>query len=192
VSHIIAAREMVAPEALATEDHRLGGPVIEQGWNDEAGAFTQCFGSTALDAATLMLPIVGFLPADDPRMASTIDAIMKRLMPGGFVRRYEIPENAGSQVDGLSGSEGAFLACSFWLANALVMAQRHDEAAEVFERLLSIRNDVGLLAEEFDPRYGRLVGNMPQAFSHVPLVQIALNLGQHAQHISRRNAPASA
>jgi GH15 family glucan-1,4-alpha-glucosidase len=171
---------------------RIHAQVCESGFDPDVGAFTQAYGSTALDAAVLRISEVGFLPPGDPRMTSTMDAIMKRLMPGGFVRRYELPENAGSQVDGLSGSEGAFLACSFWLANALVMANRHDEATELFERLLSIRNDVGLLAEEFDPRYGRLVGNIPQAFSHVPLVQVALNLDQHAGHISRRNPPAPA
>jgi GH15 family glucan-1,4-alpha-glucosidase len=170
---------------------RIHDEVCQKGFDSGAGAFTQAYGSTALDAAVLRISEVGFLPPRDPRMLSTIDAIMKRLMPGGFVRRYEIPESTGSQVDGLPGSEGAFLACSFWLANTLVMAERRDEAAEVFERLLSVRNDVGLLAEEFDPRYGRLVGNMPQAFSHVPLVQVALNLEQ-PHHLSRRNMPAPA
>jgi GH15 family glucan-1,4-alpha-glucosidase len=166
--------------------------VCEKGFDASVGAFTQAYGSTALDAAVLRIPEVGFLPPDDPRMISTIDAIMKRLMPGGFVRRYEIPESTGSDVDGLPGSEGAFLACSFWLANALVLARRRDEAEELFERLLSVRNDVGLLAEEFDPRYGRQVGNTPQAFSHVPLVQTALNLSQHAGDLCRRNAPGPA
>ena len=166
--------------------------VCEKGFDSGAGAFTQAYGSTRLDAAVLRISEVGFLEPGDPRMTSTIDAIMKRLMPGGFVRRYEIPEHTGSEVDGLPGSEGAFLACSFWLANALVMQGRQDEAAELFERLLGVRNDVGLLAEEFDPRYGRQVGNTPQAFSHVPLVQVALNLSQHAHHLSRRNPPAPA
>jgi GH15 family glucan-1,4-alpha-glucosidase len=171
---------------LADQIHQQ---VCEKGFDASVGAFTQAYGSTALDAAVLRIPEVGFLPPDDPRMISTMDAITKRLMPGGFVRRYEIPESTGSDVDGLPGSEGAFLACSFWLANALVLARRHDEAAELFERLLSVRNDVGLLAEEFDPRYGRQVGNTPQAFSHVPLVQTALNLSQHAPDLCRRNAP---
>jgi GH15 family glucan-1,4-alpha-glucosidase len=106
----------------------------------------------------------------------------------GFLRRYELPPGGTSAVDGLAGSEGAFLACSFWMANALELSGRHDEAVEVFERLLAVRNDVGLLSEEFDPRYGRLVGNMPQAFSHVPLVQTALNLSGHATE-HRRGGP---
>jgi GH15 family glucan-1,4-alpha-glucosidase len=101
------------------------------------------------------------------------------------MRRYQLPAGSTSAVDGLAGSEGAFLACSFWLANALDLTGRYDEAAAVFDRLLSLRNDVGLLSEEYDPRYGRLVGNMPQAFSHVPLVQTALNLSNHAEEHRR-------
>ena len=115
-----------------------------------------------------------------------MDAISRELMSGGLVRRYELSADAGSAVDGLPGSEGAFLACSFWLADALHMTGRYDEAAELFERLLGLRNDVGLLSEEYDPRYGRQVGNTPQAFSHVPLIQTALNLDNHAGHHCRR------
>ena len=176
-------------ERLASQIHQ---EVCEKGFDPGAGAFTQAYGSAKLDAAVLRISEIGFLDPGDPRMNSTIDAIMKRLMPGGFVRRYEIAEHTGSDVDGLPGSEGAFLACSFWLANALLMAGREDDAAELFERLLGVRNDVGLLAEEFDPRYGRQVGNTPQAFSHVPLVQVALNLSQHGRHLNRRNPPARA
>jgi len=162
--------------------------VCEQGWNAERGAFTQYYGATELDAAVLLISDVGFLPADDPRVVSTVKVLKANLMQGGFLRRYELPPGGTSAVDGLAGSEGAFLACSFWMANALELSGRHDEAVEVFERLLALRNDVGLLSEEFDPRYGRLVGNMPQAFSHVPLVQTALNLSGHAtQH--RRGGP---
>src|ERR1700722_1060435 len=106
-------------------------------------------------------------------------------MQDGFLRWYEVPTGGTSAVDGLAGSEGAFLACSFWLANALELSGRHEEAIELFERLLALRNDVGLLSEEYDPRYGRLVGNMPQAFSHVPLVQTALNLEGHAEECRR-------
>jgi GH15 family glucan-1,4-alpha-glucosidase len=130
---------------------------------------------------------VGFLPATDPRVVSTVEAIQRELTSDGLVRRYELAEGQ-SEVDGLSGSEGAFLACSFWLVNALAMIGRDDEARALFERLLSLRNDVGLLSEEYDPRYRRLVGNMPQAFSHVPLIQAALNLDAHGTEHCRRPA----
>jgi GH15 family glucan-1,4-alpha-glucosidase len=129
---------------------------------------------------------LGFLPASDPRVVSTVDVIARELTSGGLVRRYELNADGKSAIDGLPGSEGAFLACSFWLANALHLTRRYDEAAELFERLLSLRNDLGLLSEEYDPRYGRLVGNTPQAFSHVPLIQTALNLSDHAGHHCRR------
>jgi GH15 family glucan-1,4-alpha-glucosidase len=159
--------------------------VCEKGYNSERGAFTQYFGSSELDAAVLLLSDVGFLEADDPRIVSTMEVLQRDLMPEGFLRRYELPPGGTSEVDGLPGSEGAFLACSFWLANALELSGRHDEAVELFERLLALRNDVGLLSEEYDPRYSRLVGNMPQAFSHVPLVQTALNLSGHANEHRR-------
>jgi GH15 family glucan-1,4-alpha-glucosidase len=122
---------------------------------------------------------------------STVGVIQRELMTGGFLRRYGLPQSAGgsqSAVDGLAGSEGAFLACSFWLVNALSMIGREDEARALFERLLAVRNDVGLLSEEYDPRYGRQVGNTPQAFSHVPLIQAALNLGSHTPGHCRRPA----
>jgi GH15 family glucan-1,4-alpha-glucosidase len=162
---------------------QIHGEVCSKGYNKERGAFTQYYGATELDASVLLIPDVGFLPADDPRVVSTIEALQRDLMPEGFLRRYELPPGGTSAVDGLAGSEGAFLACSFWLANALDLAGKSAEAAAVFERLLDLRNDVGLLSEEYDPRYGRLVGNMPQAFSHVPLIQTALNLSNHvAEH----------
>jgi len=130
---------------------------------------------------------VGFLPPDDPRVVSTVEAIQRELVTDGLVRRYQLAEQGAGQVspDGLPGSEGAFLACSFWLANALHMIGRDGEAAALFGRLLELRNDVGLLSEEYDPRYQRLVGNTPQAFSHVPLIQAALNLDRHAGAHSR-------
>ena len=159
--------------------------VCEQGYNTERGAFTQYYGATELDASVLLISDVGFLPADDPRVISTMKVLQRDLVQDGFLRRYELPPGGTSEVDGLAGSEGAFLACSFWLANALELSDRHDEAIELFERLLALRNDVGLLSEEYDPRYGRLVGNMPQAFSHVPLVQTALNLAGHAEEHRR-------
>jgi GH15 family glucan-1,4-alpha-glucosidase len=159
--------------------------VCEKGYNAERGAFTQYYGATELDASVLLISDVGFLDADDPRIVSTMKVLQRDLMQDGFLRRYELPAGGTSGVDGLPGSEGAFLACSFWLANALELSGRHEEALELFERLLALRNDVGLLSEEYDPRYGRLVGNMPQAFSHVPLVQTALNLSGHAEEQRR-------
>jgi GH15 family glucan-1,4-alpha-glucosidase len=168
--------------AIRDEIHR---EVCEKGYNTERGAFTQYYGSNELDASVLLIPDVGFLPADDPRVVSTVRVLMRDLMRDGFLCRYELSSEDTSSVDGLTGSEGAFLACSFWLANALDLAGETQAAKAVFERLLSLRNDVGLLSEEFDPRYGRLVGNMPQAFSHVPLVQTALNLSSHAEEHRR-------
>ncbi len=132
---------------------------------------------------------VGFLPPDDPRMISTVRTIQRDLVRDGLVLRYTQPDAAASgdqtQVDGLTGGEGAFLACSFWLVNALHLIGDYEEAVALFERLLALRNDLGLLSEEYDPRYNRLVGNTPQAFSHVPLIQAALNLHKHAEHHCR-------
>ena len=172
---------------IRDEIHRQ---VCEQGYNTERGAFTQYYGCAQLDAAVLLIPEVGFLPPDDPRVVSTVEAVQRDLVTDGLVRRYQLAEQGGGQdsPDGLPGSEGAFLACSFWLANALHMIGRDDEAAELFGRLLALRNDVGLLSEEYDPRYQRQVGNTPQAFSHVPLIQTALNLDQHAGAHSRSKA----
>jgi len=146
--------------------------VCRHGFDAELGSFVQAYGSKSLDASLLLLPLVGFLPARDPRMVGTVKAIERRLLVDGFVMRYDTGETA----DGLPPGEGAFLACSFWLADNLVLQGRIEEAREMFERLLSLRNDVGLLAEEFDPRLGRQVGNFPQAFSHVALVNTAFNL----------------
>ncbi|MBY8880359.1 glycoside hydrolase family 15 protein [Actinacidiphila acidipaludis] len=147
--------------------------VCEKGYDAERNTFTQYYGSSQLDAATLLIPQVGFLPASDRRVLGTVDAVWRELDHGGFVRRYS-PDSGG--VDGLPGSEGAFLACSFWLADALHSTGRQDEAATLFEKLLGLRNDVGLLAEEWDPVGGRLLGNYPQAFSHIGLVNTALTL----------------
>jgi GH15 family glucan-1,4-alpha-glucosidase len=148
--------------------------VCARGFDAGQGAFVQSYGSNLLDASALMFPMVGFLPATDPRMAGTIRAIEQRLMRSGFVRRYEtIPE-----VDGLPPGEGSFLACSFWLVDCLSLAGRHDEAVRMFDRLLAIRTDLGLLSEEYDPELRRLLGNFPQAFSHVALVNSAFNLSR--------------
>jgi GH15 family glucan-1,4-alpha-glucosidase len=157
--------------------------VCERGFNTELNSFVQYFGGRTLDASLLLLPLVGFLPPEDPRMVGTLAAIEKTLLRDGFVIRYE-PE---SGVDGLRGSEGVFLACSFWLADNYVLQGRLGEAQDLFERLLILRNDVGLLAEEYDPISGRQLGNFPQAFSHVALVNTAHNLiGDHkpARHRS--------
>jgi GH15 family glucan-1,4-alpha-glucosidase len=167
--------------------------VLEQGYDSARGTFTQYYGSTELDASVLMIPEVGFLPPDDPRVVSTVRTIKRELMRDGLVLRYTQPAKAVSgagtaDVDGLPGAEGAFLACSFWLVNALHMIGEYDDAVAIFERLLTLRNDLGLLSEEYDPRYGRQVGNTPQAFSHVPLIQAALNLEQHAGDSCRRPA----
>jgi GH15 family glucan-1,4-alpha-glucosidase len=168
---------------------RIHAEVCEKGFDAKRGTFTQYYGSSELDAAVLLIPEVGFLPADDPRVISTVETIQRELVRDGLVLRYTqpAPSAAGQQdVDGLPGTEGAFLACSFWLANALQMIGRTDEARSLFERLLALRNDVGLLSEEYDPGIGRQVGNTPQAFSHMPLIQTALNLDrQHAQHCRR-------
>ena len=165
--------------------------VCQRGYDSGIGAFTQYYGSRELDAAVLLMLEVGFLPPDDPRAISTVEVIQRELTVGGLLRRYGLPQSAGGQqsaVDGLPGSEGAFLACSFWLVNALDLIGRRDQASELFERLLALRNDVGLLSEEYDPRYQRQVGNTPQAFSHVPLIQAALNLDTHSPGHCRRPA----
>ena len=144
--------------------------VVRDGWNESVGAYTQYFGSEALDASVLILPIVGFLPGDDPRMVATVEAIANRLTDeNGLVYRYHT--EAG--VDGLPGAEGTFLLCTFWLAQCLALAGRVDEARTAFARAAGYANDVGLLAEEVDTATGELLGNFPQAFSHIGLVNAA-------------------
>jgi GH15 family glucan-1,4-alpha-glucosidase len=146
--------------------------VLEKGFDAERNTFTQAYGSKALDASALMIPLVGFLPAADPMVVGTVAAIQRDLMTDGFVRRYDSAEG----VDGLPPGEGAFLPCSFWLADCLGMLGRTAEATALFERLAGLANDVGLLAEEYDPTSGRMLGNFPQAFTHVSLVNTASNL----------------
>ena len=145
--------------------------VCDEGFNVEKGSFTQYYGSDQLDASLLMIPLVGFLPAHDPRVRGTIEAIERELVDGGFVLRYRTDDTGN--VDGLSGREGSFLACSFWLADCLGMLGRTHDARQLLDRLLGLRNDLGLLSEEYDAVAGRLVGNFPQAFSHVSLVNSA-------------------
>jgi len=157
--------------------HRIHEDVCAQGYNAEVGAFTQYYGSDALDASLLMIPLVGFLPATDERVCSTVEAVERGLTEDGFVLRYRTQDSGG--VDGLHGHEGAFLACSFWMADCLYLIGRYDDAHAMLDRLIGLRNDLGLLAEEYDVRGGRQVGNFPQAFSHVSLVNAAFNLSGH-------------
>ncbi|MEO8713698.1 MAG: glycoside hydrolase family 15 protein [Acetobacteraceae bacterium] len=149
--------------------------VCREGFNTDKQSFVQSFGSEALDASLLMIPLVGFLPAADARVRGTVTAIERELMHDGFVRRY-LPEK---DTDGQAGSEGVFLACSFWLADNMALQGRHDDATALFQRLLALANDVGLLTEEYDPDTQRLIGNFPQAFSHLALINTALNLTDH-------------
>ena len=139
----------------------------------------QFYGSRAADASLLMLPSLGFIEANDPRMIGTVALIRDQLASNGFIRRYP----TDPAVDGLPPGEGAFLLCTFWLADVLALQGKYDEATELFERLLALRNDVGLLAEQYDPAAGRQIGNFPQAFSHIGLINTARNL-------DRRGGPA--
>ncbi|GAA1601295.1 glycoside hydrolase family 15 protein [Kribbella karoonensis] len=155
--------------ARADEIHK---EVCEQAYDPDRNTFTQAYGSKALDAAVLLIPQVGFLPADDPRVVGTVDTVQRELAADGFVRRY-LTEHTD---DGLVGDEGTFLICSFWLADALAMVGRVGEARDLYEKLVALRNDVGLLAEEYDVSAGRMLGNFPQAFSHLGLVNTAWHL----------------
>ncbi|MFI9148823.1 glycoside hydrolase family 15 protein [Streptomyces sp. NPDC053367] len=156
--------------AMRDEVHR---EVCEKGYDPERNTFTQSYGSRELDAALLLIPYVGFLPPGDPRVVGTVDAVRAELGRDGLLHRYSTDDTA---VDGLPGGEGTFLACSFWLAQALHLTGRREEARELFERLVGLTNDVGLLAEEYDPGAGRQLGNFPQAFSHIALVTTAVAL----------------
>src|SRR6266511_2120325 len=159
--------------ALRREIHE---EVCRDGFDAERDTFVQYYGGRQLDASLLMIPLVGFLPASDPRVKATVAAIQRELMVDGLVHRY--PPEGSEKVDGLPPGEGTFLACTFWLADNLAMMGRRDEAAAIFERLLALRNDVVLLAEQYDPHDGRQLGNFPQAFSHVALVNTARNLSE--------------
>ncbi|WP_137388549.1 glycoside hydrolase family 15 protein [Rhodoligotrophos defluvii] len=170
----------------AVEDFDLDGPadrwrnlrdslhaeICEKAFNRDLGAFVQAYGSSNLDAATLLIPLVGFLPASDPRMVATVEAIGKRLVRDGFVHRYDTRE----AEDGLPPGEGVFLACTFWYIDNLVLQGRYDEGSRMFEKLLGIRNDVGLLSEQYDVDERTLLGNFPQALSHLALIDTAYNL----------------
>jgi len=178
---LIESGEIEGPlEELQDLRDEIHYDVCEKGFDRERNTFTQSYGSRELDASLLLIPQMGFLPPDDKRVIGTIEAIQRELSTtDGFVLRY--PTSSGKDsgdenLDGLPGDEGAFLACSFWLADDLAMIGRVDEARRLFEKLLALRNDLGLLAEEWDPRRKRQVGNFPQAFSHVPLIDTALRL----------------
>ncbi|MEO8329195.1 MAG: glycoside hydrolase family 15 protein, partial [Candidatus Nanopelagicales bacterium] len=157
--------------------------ILRNGFNADRGTFVQAYGSDAVDAALLLIPRVGFLPWDDPRVKGTVRAVQEDLCQDGFVLRYRPQEDA---VDGLPGDEGAFIACSFWLADALCGIGRIDEARELFDSLLGLRNDLGLLSEQYDVGRGRLVGNFPQAFSHVALVNSTVYLSGHIDELQTR------
>jgi GH15 family glucan-1,4-alpha-glucosidase len=159
--------------------------VCRNGFDPELNSFVQYYGAKQVDASLLMLPLVGFLPAADPRMCGTVQAIQDHLMRDGFVNRYRTDPH----VDGLPSGEGVFLVCTFWLADNLALQGRYDEARAIFERLLGLCNDVGLLSEEYDPHTKRLVGNFPQAFSHVGLINTARNLSHAGGPAEDRQHP---
>jgi GH15 family glucan-1,4-alpha-glucosidase len=163
---------------------RIHADVCQRGFRKSKGVFVQSYGSNELDASLLLMPITGFLPCQDPRMSATVEAIRRELTEGGLVHRYRTRRG----LDGLPPGEGVFLACSFWLVDVLCMQGRLDEARGLFERLLGLRNDVGLLAEEYDPRARRQLGNFPQAFSHVGLINSAMGLSTQAMPAQERAA----
>lgn len=168
---------------------RIHDYVCSNGYSESRGAFVEIFGEETLDASALLIPLVGFLPADDPRVVSTMEVIQRELMEDGFVRRYD----SDKSDDGLPPGEGHFIACTLWMADNLAIMGRKQEAREIFERVLDVRNDLGLLAEEYDPVSGRQLGNFPQAFSHVGIINTAHNLSREeegpAEHRSENPRP---
>src|SRR6185437_3554452 len=163
-------------------DH-IHNDVCERGFDDEVVSFVRSYGSKELDASLLLLPALGFLPPEDPRIRATVEAVERELLVDGFVRRYDTRKSD----DGLPAGEGVFLACSFWLVDAYLMLGRRDDAVRLFERLLALRNDLGLLSEEYDLHACRQVGNFPQAFSHLALVNSASNLAHHTKPAEQRS-----
>jgi GH15 family glucan-1,4-alpha-glucosidase len=161
---------------------RIHADVCARGFDASLGSFVRAYGSKELDASLLLLPAIGFLPPQDPRIVATVAAIERCLLVKGLLLRYD----SVTARDGLLAGEGVFLACSFWLADAYLMLGRREEALHLFNYLLSLRNDVGLLSEEYDPRSGRLVGNFPQAFSHLALVNTASNLAHYQKPAEQR------
>jgi len=178
----LGARHKVEGWTAARDEIRAA--ILERGWSEQAGAFTQAFGSQDLDASNLMLAITGFLPGDDPRMKATIDATASGLTDGrGLVYRY-------LAHDGLAGDEGTFLLCTFWLAQAQALAGELDQAMGTFERAVAAINDVGLLAEEVDAGSGEMIGNFPQAFSHIGLINAAWAIAQAQERAASGATPA--
>jgi GH15 family glucan-1,4-alpha-glucosidase len=172
-------------EWRATRDE-IHAEVCERGFSTALGSFTQYYGGSELDASLLLIPLVGFLPIDDPRVVGTVDAVERELMHDGLVLRYRTTEDG--EVDGLPKGEGVFLPCSFWLVDCWELLGRHGEAHALYERLLDLRNDLGLLAEEYDPVEERLLGNFPQAFTHLALVNTAFTLAHEHPPVRRRHA----
>ena len=184
----------------SVEDQQLPGPVDEwraardeihaevcdRGFSESVGSFTQYYGGSELDASLLVIPLVGFLPIDDPRVVGTVDAVERELLHDGLLLRYRTTDNGA--VDGLPAGEGVFLPCSFWLADCWELLGRHGEAHALYERLLDLRNDLGLFAEEYDPVEERLLGNFPQAFTHLALVNTAFTLAHEHPPVRRRHA----
>jgi GH15 family glucan-1,4-alpha-glucosidase len=163
-------------EAWAEERDRIREVILQRGWSERRQAYSQSFDSDELDGSVLLMPIVGFLPATDARMLSTIEAIARELTEDGLVLRYANEE--GLNADGLSGEEGTFVICSFWLASCLALAGQIERAEELFNRLVGYANDLGLLAEEVDAASGELLGNFPQAFSHIGLIGAAWRIDE--------------
>jgi GH15 family glucan-1,4-alpha-glucosidase len=172
-------------ERWAAERDRIRAAVLDRGWSDKLGAYAQSFDSDELDAAALLMPILGFLPATDERMKATIDAIADDLTQDGLVLRYRNDE--GLNADGLEGEEGTFVICSFWLVSALAQAGELDRAQALFDELAGYANDLGLLAEEIDTTNNQQLGNFPQAFSHIGLITAAHALDQARGLPSRRS-----
>jgi GH15 family glucan-1,4-alpha-glucosidase len=169
-------------ERWRTLRERIHADVCTRGFSEKRGCFVQSYGSEELDASLLLIPLVGFLPADDARVKRTVEAIQRELTVDGLVQRYL----TRASVDGLPPGEGMFLACSFWLADNLCMQGRREEASALFERLVGLTNEVGLLSEEYDPSARRFLGNFPQAFSHIALVNTAMNLSAAAKPAEQR------
>jgi GH15 family glucan-1,4-alpha-glucosidase len=172
-------------EWRATRDE-IHAEVCERGFSEALDSFTQYYGGSELDASLLLIPLVGFLPIDDPRVVGTVDAVERELLHEGLVLRYRTTDDG--EVDGLPKGEGVFLPCSFWLVDCWELLGRHGEAHALYERLLDLRNDLGLLAEEYDPVEERLLGNFPQAFTHLALVNTAFTLAHEHPPVRRRHA----
>jgi GH15 family glucan-1,4-alpha-glucosidase len=167
------------------ERDEIANQIHQYGYDKKRQTFVQYYGSKDVDASLLLIPQLGFLPPDDPRVAGTIAAVEQELMADGFIYRYP----TASGTDGLPAGEGAFLACNFWLVNSLALIGQRQKAIELFERLLDLRNDLGLLSEEYDPREKRLLGNFPQAFSHTAIINTVAHLSQaDTSHAARGEA----